>query len=266
MSFSIVNHHDTLVVKNDGSLWYQRIDVTSDVAVYSDPNRLGSETTSKYSGKIIEEKKVSHSIGIDIPIDQYRKQVENKRLGELEEKRWEERWKKIVAAAEIVATIVPVFRVVKVSCWVLRAAASSAEVVEKANTLWQVISKPEEVLTEQLLLFLAEKGNKHVLMLDKLKLKNAQKLVLTSTIGSLYENSYIGKKAKPLVTTSLLGYSIDEKRTKKVRVDADLTLEHIHAFCYQYDKTYRAATDALRIYWEKSWDLRVDPVTGQSTN
>jgi hypothetical protein len=189
----------------------------------------------------------SKPLGIKVLIDEsiadYQFWVRGQRRISLAEEKREEQWQKAVAAAELTLFFVPVFGVVGVSCKLLRAASTVAELIEGADKWHELITNPEKMITEEFLDFILAQGYKKVLILDKLKIHNNQKAVI----------ELVGDGAKELSKSSLnkqlqvstLGFSVDYDKAGDATHEYDAILQHICAFRYQYDNTYREQSDAF---------------------
>ncbi len=245
----INSYFDKLVIKNDGTLRHVKIVKIIQDDVFRDPNRMPSDRINPNPGLIFTYKTLGFKVLIDEPIEKYQAWITQQRTIDIEEKKREEQWKKVVAVAELVSLFVPLLGIGGVTCLLLRSAATASEIVAGLDKLHGLITKPAEVITDGLIDFVLGKAYKKFCFIDTAKLNKTQTAVFDvfeSARDKAIEGSGAKAQAGKLIQISTLGYTIDYGKVSKVRSEYDIILASIHAFRYQFDSKYKAEFDLFQ--------------------
>jgi hypothetical protein len=261
---------DKLVVRNDGQLRHVQISQIIQDEAYREPGSMPSDRLNNNPGLTFSSKSLGFIVSLDEPIESYHRFILKQISIEIEDKKREEQWKKIVALAEIVSFFVPVFRVVGISCKLFQVASKVSTVIENANSLYEFYNQPEDFLSEKVFDIALEKGYKKIFVLKNLKLTRHQLVVFESfrdnAVGQAGEKSGLNDKAKNLIQLNTIGYSVDAEKKNKVSSDYDKILEYIHVFRYQYDTYYKSQFDMFQMMLKNYNDFELSKFGIKKTN
>ncbi len=254
---------DKLVVNKNGQLRHIQVEKLTEEGFYRGQAAWPSDRIKPTAGLTFTSKPLGFKVLVDESIEAYLQKTRKKRRIEIEEQKKQDQWKKIVTVAESASLFIPIFGVVGVTCKILRAASTIAEVIQGADKFNEFITEPEKIITEEFLSFILTSGFRKALILDKIKINRKQKIVIETIRDDVLEKSKINEFLGKKLQVSVLGYSIDYGSANKIKTESDMTLLHINAFMYKYDDEYRGQSDAFSKLFKnfKSEQLKLGKLT-----